>query len=553
MIVNKFPLFFFFVLAICILWQLLLPGYILTLDMVFVPDVHAITASTGYLNSLPLDVLISGLGAVFPGWILQKGMLLILFFCLGYLPFRYLPLAQDELVRLFSAFVYMLNPFVYTRLLAGQWTLLFAYALLPLFFHHLILLVRSPNKQQSFSLFGSLFVISLFSLHLFTMCCLIGAAWYLFHVVRLRTELGAVKRLTKMLVWGLSVFLVISSYWFVPLILESKPHFEQRFDQRHWEAFAPVGSAGQSPLISLIALVGFWGEAHPWSEQFQWPQDHVLFWSAMGMIWILSLIGFLRSRDSLYRNSFLFFFVGVGVASVVFACGIADTPFRGVNQWMFEHVGIWRGFRDSQKFCALLAYVSALFSGIGLSETLRFLEQKQLLKAPLRVICLIIPLFFGVYLWGGFRGQLHSVWYPSSWEWIDDRIVNDSSQSRTLFLPWHGYMSFDFNHHLLVASPFRAYFGERALVSKNIEFGDVYDQEVDEDYKRLDALMRESPEVADGSLVDYLQTRNISKVVYFQDLISVDPYRYSFLSLPEFREVYRDQTVVIYEVESVQK
>src|SRR4051812_1984150 len=117
-------------LAVVVLGPMLLPGYILTLDMVFAPSFHFSFSAGDFINSAPLWLLLQYLYIFLPGWVVQKLMLVVLFFSIPYLSLRFLPVPQRFSTRLFAALVYTLNPFVYARMLAGQWAHLLAYALL---------------------------------------------------------------------------------------------------------------------------------------------------------------------------------------------------------------------------------------------------------------------------------------------------------------------------------------------------------------------------------------------------------------------------------------
>ena len=141
---HKKNIVFFLIIAIIILWQMLLPGYVLTLDMVFTPKLHILHHLGDFYNSLPLTALLEFLNFFLSGWIIEKIILVSLFFLIGYLAFVFLPVPKKYHAHYFAALLYTINPFVYERFLAGQWTLLFAYALLPPFFYYLIALKDKP-------------------------------------------------------------------------------------------------------------------------------------------------------------------------------------------------------------------------------------------------------------------------------------------------------------------------------------------------------------------------------------------------------------------------
>src|SRR3989344_3329198 len=109
--INKNKLFLFFALIILILWQALLPGYILTLDTVWSNNVDYTVDSS--FNLLPLNYLLTFLDAILPGWIVQKLLIIFLFLLLFYLPFRFFPWPERKDARLWFSLFFVFNPFVY--------------------------------------------------------------------------------------------------------------------------------------------------------------------------------------------------------------------------------------------------------------------------------------------------------------------------------------------------------------------------------------------------------------------------------------------------------
>jgi hypothetical protein len=535
-------MFLFLVIAVLILWQMLLPGYVLTLDMVFTPQVKEVVSAGSYLNSLPIHYLIQLSSLLLPIWVIQKIILFFVFFCLGYLPYRFLPLPKNNTVRLFSALVYTANPFVYSRFLAGHWTHLMAYALLPVFIHFLFKFTRLPGFKLGVKLFSSVILISLFSLHFFVMVVLIMAVWFFCYFVNyfITKKYVFLKLTLKSLILAGLVFLVLSAYWLIPRLNNNQP-IENRFDITHWQAFAASSHNGSGTTLNVLSLNGFWGEGQPWSKQFAWPQDYAVFWIAIGMIWLLVLTGIINGFRNREKRPVISFFLILGITSFIFATGAGETVFKSLNIWLYEHIYFWRGFRDSQKFSGLLALSYAVLSGYGVN-TVR--------SNRFRVLIFLIPVSLGFLMWGGFKNQLRPVWYPEVWDKAKGIIQADSSDYKVLFLPWHGYLSFNFNNNLLIANPAKGFFGEKAIVSRSVEIKELYDQEVDPEYISLDKVVRSVTSLSPDQTIDYLINKNIKYIVFFQDLNGVDNLKYGFLTFPNLKEKIRDKKLIMYEITS---
>lgn len=122
------------VLAVLLLGPALAPGYVLTYDMVWVPDLALRPDFLGVGSSLPRavpsDALVAVLDEVVPGALLQKLVLLAALVAAGLGATRLvpgLPLAG----RLTALTVYQWNAFVVERLAIGHWPVLVGYAALP--------------------------------------------------------------------------------------------------------------------------------------------------------------------------------------------------------------------------------------------------------------------------------------------------------------------------------------------------------------------------------------------------------------------------------------
>lgn len=550
MFASKKFILLFSSIAVLILWQLLLPGYVLTLDMVFVPHPHFLASSSGYLNTFPLTYLIVFFGNIIPAWTVQKIFLLLLFFSLGYFSFTFLPTSKDKTARFFCALFYTVNPFVYERFLAGQWLLLFGYAFLPIFFHFLLEAGEKPERKNIFALFASLFAIGVFSLHIFVMCVLVMCLYFLYFFISfsLKNDCKSIRSVFISFFIAGIVFVLASSYWIIPLFLKNNS-FEQRFDQNHWSAFAASGHGVVPPILNVLSLFGFWGENNTWAHQFIWPQEYTYFWVLIACSFILIFLGFLDAVRDPKTNSKILFFSLLAILSFIFSLGVSKSPFSAFNFWMYEHIEFWRGFRDSQKFSAVLALCYTVLAGFGIESFLEFLEKRKPLFIPkAKVLILCLPVFLGFFMWGGFRGQLHSVQYPNSWEKARQIMQNDISDKKTLFLPWHGYLSLEFNNNILVANPARAFFGERSIVSKNIELGELYDQETSQEYLAIDTMVRDDSNLPSDEIIQFLQKNNIQYIVLFQDLEGHDFWSYNFLSSDKLREIFHEKDLLMYEI-----
>lgn len=539
---------FFGLVATFILWQLLLPGYVLTLDMVFTPEIHAGVAASGYSNFLPLGLVLGFLNTFIPAFLIQKMILFSLFFLLGFLSFLFLPVPRHRSVQLFCALLYTVNPFVYSRFLAGHWTHLFAYALLPVFFHFLFAFVRQPDTKKSLKLFATIFIISIFSLHFFVMAVLVLC----FGIVFLSESIRGVFRFERIkpLLLGGGTFLVLSLYWLLPVLVQGA-RFEHRFDVAHFEAFAPRSHGTIGVVLNLLSLNGFWGESEAWGAQFAWVQDFGVFWFAIGIVWLLALFGSVMGCLQNDSRREVVFVAMIAFFSFIFATGAGDTVFRGLNLFLFEHIDFWRGFRDSQKFIGVFAVCLVTLFGYGVHGVFEFLKGKKFFgEEVFRTVLSFLIIVIGFFVFSGFRGQLRPVWYPSEWHQAQKLVQELPVGSKALFLPWHGYVSFGFNNNLILANPAKSFFGSQMVVSRSIELKNLYDQEVNMEYRNLDSLLTGKKNVSSDEVLDALVAQNIVLIVFAQDLLGVDSFSYDFLKSERVFMVLDTPKVKVFSLQS---
>src|SRR3989338_6604426 len=168
--------FFFISLMIAfIVLPLLLPGYIIALAFPMGPNYPMPRVSSAAFLS---GSFFSILGNFIPSFFLHKFLLILMLF-VGAFGMYFLIPSNNLTMRLLSGLIYIINPFVYQRLVAGQWLLMFGYALLP----WSIVLLQSFLRAKKFmtAVFLALFwtLLATVSLHFF----LIAVIFFLIYLL----------------------------------------------------------------------------------------------------------------------------------------------------------------------------------------------------------------------------------------------------------------------------------------------------------------------------------------------------------------------------------
>jgi hypothetical protein len=537
--------------VIVILWQMLLPGYLLTLDMVFTPRMNTPFGDGSFYNSLPLRYLSKFLNLFLDGWIIQKIFLIALFFCLFYLALKYLPVTKKYYAHYWSAIFYTINPFVYERFLAGHWTHLFAYALLPLFISNLFQFAKKPNWRKSAYLCGSLILIGIFSLHFLVMAILILSIYLFSQFVRslIAKKYNFTKNILKFcLIFGF-IFLICSSYWLVPYLLNRNQSIITEFNQQNIEAFKTSGDARLGTGLNVLALYGFWNENQPWANYWLWPKDNFTFWSIIASILliIISLGIFFGLKHQEYRAKTIFFLV-LGLLAFIFSCGIGNTVFKPFNQLLFDYIFFWRGFRDTQKFTGLLALSYAYLASLGFYYLIAKLKKFNIDKFAL-IVLFALPLLYTYPMLGGFARQVQPIWYPESWQRVNQLLRRDISDYKVLFLPWHQYFSLDFNNKLISANPATSFFGSRIIQSLNLELDNLLTQSRNQKNNELTEIIQNKSHLTSDQIIEQLINKKIKYIILTPDLKNHDIFNYEFLSSARLWTTFNSPEINLYQIQ----
>jgi hypothetical protein len=506
-----------------VIGKALYPGYILLLDMGWAPQFPLIWDKTGFNNVFPVYTVIHFLTLIVPSWVVQKALLLFMMFILFAIPWRYLPYITHPYARAFAVGVFALNPFVYARILSGQWFHVIGYAFLPFVLYALVEVVRVQTRRAIARLAITLLAVGLFSIHFLYLSIIISCIWMIKHALYSwwnKDTLSAKRILFASFITSM-FFIVCSSYWILPAMVREAP-IEARFDERHFTVFASASNRSIPVMHNVAVLGGFWGEKMAWKYFFVFPQDKELFWIASIFIFLFIILGirYILSDTRMRYGGIII--CTIGVLSYITALGASITPFRGFNLFLYEHVPFWNGLRDSNKIVGILALVYSVCAGLGVQSFL--LKTKETLsksKYPsstleeiISILLLIIPMTFGMYMWGGLHNQLKPVYYP--YEWREAKAILDHlpPDVKILVLPWNSYLSLPFTNNQLVANPLPSYFGtERVVVSRDVGIGAIHDQEVDEKYRTLDNLITHAYMIKPEELMETLHGYSIEGIL----------------------------------------
>lgn len=507
------------IIPILILWHLLLPGYVLTLDMVWGP------------TTFPL------------AWVVQKVVLIVIPLT-SYLGMYFLfvsTVGGSKSGALFASILYTVNPFTYARFMAGHYLLLLGYAVLPIIVLALIRFLRNPTRRRSLDV-TLLMALSLFiSLHIFFIESLLVIVILVVYTVLQPYHL---RRILTSSIPIIPLLLLLNMFWILPEVFQGGQSTQllnninyldlQAFTSRTW-------GAGPNVLFSVVSLHGFW-------LPFNYVSNYLPFWQVFFVIILLvAVFGFVsksrNTEEKVLKRSMMI----LAIISASLATGIASPFFGPVFQFLFDNLVFLRGFREPQKFVALLVLAYSYLGGIGVVEISKkinhetILQWRNIIPSVLLSIALVTPIAYGSNMFFGFGGELRSIDYPADWYEANNEINLDNGENKILFLPWHLYMSYSWVGRN-IASPSSVFFDKPVIHAENIEVGDIYSQSTDPKQRYVEMLLANKDNLTNfGELVSPL---NVKFVVLAKE---VDYRTYDFLrNQTDLGIVYEGPTIVVF-------
>ncbi len=473
---NKIAYLVYTFLAISILLPLLKPGYIFAMDMVFTPRLRWPSEF-----NFPGAVLYL-LNFILPSQIIQKILLFLVLFLGGVGMHKLVPV-RNEFAKYFAGIFYIFNPWIYSRFLYGHLYLLIAYALMPFVVKTIFKFLDQINFKIALKLSLWLILIGFISHHFIFMAVLFFVISVLVYILKNLKDLPKILEILKFTTLIGLIFLILSSWWIAPYFNKSSP--QGQFIQRSiglsdLKAFQTEPDAKYGVLLNVLAMYGFWGDR---TEQYVVQKDVVRGWFWLFLI-ILGLVIFgAISKLKEYKAIVL---ILIGIISFVLSVGFAYPPFRLLINFLNQNLFIFKGFRESQKFSALLVLVYAYFGALGINSIVEGLKVRKLeglkvrklesLKMFLLAFLIILPILYSPMMFWGFRGQLSVSDYPSDWFRANEILNQDQDNFKVLFFPWHQYMLFSFTNGKVIANPAPNFFDKPVIAGDNMELAEIYTQ-----------------------------------------------------------------------------
>ena len=344
-----------------------------------------------------------------------------------------------------ASLLFVVNPFVYERMAAGQEYFLLGVATLPLI---LALVVRARSGLRAGLAAGGLLVaVIALSPHL----AFVGG------VLLLGMLAGSLLSRSGLPAIAAGTALVVSSLPALVVALASTSAPSP--GAADLATFRTVADPVFGLVPNVLGLYGFWRQGWPLAKDVigAWP----VFVAAVLAVGAIGLAAIRRAGDRVLFGGLTI----ATLAGLVLALGDRG-PTGSAFAWLYRIAYPFRVMREPQKFAALLALGLAVAFGAGVAELVRRGASKRS-RAALMVLLLAVPCVASFRSFWGLGGYVAPSPIPSSWA-SADRLMGAGDEA-VLVLPWHRYLRFPFTQDRVVASPFLSAFDRPAIVSDDPE------------------------------------------------------------------------------------
>ncbi|MEH1169807.1 hypothetical protein V6V47_30950 [Micromonospora sp. CPCC 205539] len=439
--------------AAVVLAPLLLPGYVLRYDMVFVPRQalgwEVIAPASALPRAVPQDAVVALANQVVPGWLLQRLVLVAILYLAALGAARLVP--TDRLaVRVVAALGYAWTPYLAERLLVGQWGLLVAYAALP-WLVRAVIGVRTgvPGALPRLLLAAAASAITPTGgvLALVAIAVLLPGRYA-----------GAARSVST----ALGATVLLNTPW---LVAGFASRGSGRSDPSGVLAFAARGENWAGPLVALAGTGGIWnGQTTPASRGVP----------LVPLVTVL-VVAVAAYGVPLLRRRWPAAVAGrlgpLAVASWLVAALGALPGGADLLGWLVATVPGAGLVRDGQKLLLPYALVLAVGGALGAERladrlTARFdpvTGRVLLVGAALLPVMLLPDLAFGG------AGRLRPVGWPADWTAVS-RLV-EQRPGEVISLPFQEYQRYAWNGGQVVIDPAPRYLGVPVLIDDTLRVG----------------------------------------------------------------------------------
>jgi len=361
----------------------------------------------------------------------------------------------------YGATLYVVNPFVADRYIAGHLFFLLAFALVPWALQPVMDLLEEGDRRTGIQIGVWLVGLAAIDLHV--------AGMYALLVVVTGVSAWSRRGATGAAV-GLGLGAVLCAYWALPSLFASPGRGIGGADLAVYASH----SSGARVLPTLLGLYGFW------RTEFVGPAERIpALYLLLVPILALSIAGAIHVLASgRHWRAGIVLLVTAGLA-LLLAGGTSFPPTAAAFRFVFDHVSMFRIYREPQKFLALVVLAYAVFGAAGLQALVSRGGSTNPARAWVAsAVAIGVATAYAYTMLWGFWGQVRLSQYPSDWEHAE-QIMTEQGAGRVLVLPWHQYAVWSFTDGRIVANPAPSYFSREVIAGDNVGFSRIPTRSVD--------------------------------------------------------------------------
>ena len=427
---------------------------------------------------------------------------------------------------LLSALIFFFNPFIYSRIMVGQIGVIISYLLIPMSIFYIIKLFQSQFEiKDVIKTVISITIAGSFSIHFIALNVIIlltASFWFYFYRQKL-----SITPYFKGIIILFILLILLNALWLQGLFSNSS--IFSVIDSSHESFFAPKLSQDIPAVAKVMGMWGFWREGGYITSYRSMP---IPLWYISAIILVaLMLIGYYSTnKDKTSKFFFSLWWVGL-----ILATGISHPYTSPIFDFLFKHLPLFNGFRDSHKFVSFIALSYAYLIPIGL------ISLKQKLKIKITSITyLLLILFIITYTFPliNINSQIFPANYPDSYIKVNEYLKTQPENNYAIYLPWQGYLTYDWS--LKTSSDGRISVPINQIVERNIVQGeDVWGSE--------NTLIREIGKCLDTQNTKCLENAGVRYVL--KDKCAFYPESYGWLNSIK---AYETKCLDVYQLDNKQ-
>ncbi|WP_299929836.1 hypothetical protein [uncultured Nocardioides sp.] len=430
------------VLAVLLLGGALGPGYVLSYDMVWVPDLRlgadALGLGTALPRAVPSDAVVAVLDEALGGMLLQKLVLVVPLVAAG--SGAAALVGPGVVARLVATSVAVWNPFVVERLAIGHWPVLVGYGVLPW------VLLAGAEWRRSGVLPARLPVL-----------LILGSLSASTGIVTAIAACAAAAQRGRRRWLALAGMLVLAN---LPWLASGLLHAGSATSSADGaDVFAPSGGGLLPGPLAFLSLGG------TWNAQVVLPSRS----GALGVVMtvVLAVLAVLAVRRGWSQ-------VPAGLRRPLVACWVvglsltvATWALPGVTGWLASTVPGAGLLRDGSRMLALAAPLTAVLAGRG-AEVLVHALPDAFSRAMIAMACVLFPVALLPDAALGLSGRVAAVDYPEPYADLAAEL-RSLPQGDVVLLPFQSYRAPSWNNDgRPVLAPLGRYLSRRVVVEDRL-------------------------------------------------------------------------------------